>query len=171
MASEPVLQRRVTWWRGLLATDRSVAPVVLRIGLAVMMFPHGAQKLLGVWGGPGPDGTVAMMAHMGIAPFWAWVAILVEFVCPILLVFGFLTRLAALAIGSEMVIAVLVAHITTWISGKGGAGLDFHALIWAIALALIAAGGGAASVDRALAATRDEPPSGGMTWRRATVEP
>lgn len=170
MASEAVVQRRTTVGHGLLATDRSVAPLVLRLGLAAMMFPHGAQKLLGVWGGPGPAATVASMAQMGVAPFWAWCAILVEFVCPILLVVGFLVRPAALLIGVEMVIAVLLTHQSAWITGKGGAGLDFHALIWAISLALVAAGAGIASIDRALATTRDEPPTG-MTWRRATVEP
>ena len=171
MASEAIVQRRTAWWYGLVATDRSVAPLVLRLGLAAMMFPHGAQKLLGWWGGPGPDATVAGMAHLGVAPFWAWCAILVEFVCPILLAVGFLVRPAALLIGFEILVGVVLTHQSAWISGKGGAGLDFHSLIWAISLALIAAGAGAASIDRAIAATRDEPPAGGLTWRRATVAP
>ena len=82
--------------------------LVLRLTLALILWPHGAQKVLGWFGGAGWDGTYqAFTGKMGIPPFLAKVAMLTEFFAPICLVLGIFTRLAALS-----VITVSYTHLT-----------------------------------------------------------
>lgn len=142
--------------RALLGTKSGAIGLVLRLALAVMLFPHGAQKLLGMWGGPGLSATLQGFPHMGIPVWLGWVVILTEFVGPILLFFGLLSRLAALAIGIEMIVAVAKVHwmngfFMNWAGNQKGEGFEFHILAVAIALALVIGGGGALSIDSALA--------------------
>ena len=83
----------------LLATNRRAVDAVLlllRLGLAVVLFPHGAQKLLGWFGGYGFAATMgAFTDKMHIPAPLAALVILVEFFAPILLVLGLLTRVGA----------------------------------------------------------------------------
>jgi putative oxidoreductase len=146
--------------KGLLATDDSWAPLVVRLTLGVVMFPHGAQKLLGWWGGSGFAGTLGGFEQaFGLA---AWVTLLVivaEFFGSLGLVFGFLTRLAACGIGAVMVGAVALAHwpngfFMNWSGQQAGEGFEFHLLAVGICVALLVAGGGRWSVDGALAGRR-----------------
>jgi putative oxidoreductase len=144
-------------FRALLRTDGSVSALVLRIFLAVVLFPHGAQKVFGWFGGPGlPAGISMLTMNMHIPLFFAILAIAAEFLGPIGLFFGFLTRIAAFGIAVEMVVAILLAHLKfgffmNWFGRKGGEGFEYHLLMIGMAIALIIAGGGLWSVDRALA--------------------
>lgn len=53
--------------QALFKTDESWSPVVLRLMLATVMFPHGAQKLLGWFGGHGFEGTLGFFTQqMGL---------------------------------------------------------------------------------------------------------
>jgi putative oxidoreductase len=145
------------FFRALLRTDGSVSALVLRIFLAVVLFPHGAQKVFGWFGGPGlPAGISMLTMNMHIPLFFAILAIAAEFLGPIGLFFGFLTRIAAFGIAVEMVVAILLAHLKfgffmNWFGRKGGEGFEYHLLMIGMAIALIIAGGGLWSVDRALA--------------------
>jgi putative oxidoreductase len=121
------------------------------------MFPHGAQKAPGWFGGHGFTVTVNYFTEsMGLPTALVVLIIIAEFGGSIGLIFGFLTRLSALGIGSVMVGAILTVHyrygfFMNWSGKQPGEGFEFHLLAIAIALALIIKGGGAASVDRALA--------------------
>src|SRR6266849_6557105 len=96
----------LTW---LCATDSSdVVPVVLRLTLAVVMFPHGAQKTLGWFGGHGFKGTMGFFMKSGIPGPLAFLAIMAEFLGPLGLAVGLLTRVAALGIGIVMLVAITV---------------------------------------------------------------
>ena len=65
--------------RDLLKTDDSWAGLILRVTLGVVMLPHGAQKLLGWFGGPGFSGTMAMFTDkMHIPMFLALLVIIAE---------------------------------------------------------------------------------------------
>ena len=80
---------RTTWLRSFLATDRSLAPVALRAALAVAMFPHGAQKAFGWFGGYGFEGTMAWFAEqVGVPAPLAAGSILLEVLGPLLLILG-----------------------------------------------------------------------------------
>jgi putative oxidoreductase len=139
-------------------TSGSVGPLVLRVFLAVMMFPHGAQKVLGWFGGAGFTSSMAFFTgKMGIPAVFACLAILTEFLGPIALLFGFLTRVAAVAIGFDMLVASILVHIhfgffMNWSGKQKGEGIEFDLLLWAIALALIIQGAGAFSLDRVISA-------------------
>ena len=142
--------------KSILKTENDYAALVLRLMLAAVFFPHGAQKVLGWFGGHGLAGTYAAFTqNMGIPPLFAALAIAAEFLGPLGLLAGFLTRIAALGIGSVMVVAVLTVHLKNgffmnWFGTQQGEGFEYHLLAIAIALALVLKGGGAWSLDRRL---------------------
>lgn len=146
--------------RRLLATDQTAAPVLLRLTLAIVMLPHGAQKVLGWFGGAGIAGTLAGFEQgMGIpAPLGA-VAIAVEFLAPLALLLGAGTRLAALALAGQMLVAASFhranGFFMNWSGAQAGEGFEYHLLYIGAALALVLAGGGAWSLDRRLARRRE----------------
>src|ERR1700685_1047559 len=125
-----------------------IALLILRLTAAIVLWPHGAQKALGWFGGPGIAGTVAgMTSHFGVPGARACLVIAVEFVGPILLVLGILTRVAALGIAIDMTCAALLAHAPNGFfmnfSGKqAGEGVEFFILLTGIGLALTIAGPG-----------------------------
>jgi len=141
----------------LTATSPTVSPLLLRLTLALVFFPHGAQKALGWFGGYGFEGTMGFFTGtMGIPYVLALLTIATEFLGPVALVTGFFTRIAALAIGFEMAVAVLMVHakngfFMNWDGKQAGEGFEYHLLVIGIALALIVAGAGRLSLDRAIA--------------------
>lgn len=88
-----------------------VAQLILRLSLAIVIWPHGAQKALGLFGGGGIGATVARMnAGAGIPAALVYAVIAVEFLGPIALVLGVLTRLAALGLAIDMAVAAILVH-------------------------------------------------------------
>src|SRR6266849_2083308 len=81
-----------------------------QIMLAVVMFPHGAQKVLGWFGGQGFKPTVQFFTSAGIPPVLALLAMAAEFLGPLGLAVGLLTRLAAFGIGCVMLVALITTH-------------------------------------------------------------
>jgi putative oxidoreductase len=148
--------------KGLLKTSDSVVDMLVRITLAVVFFPHGAQKVLGWFGGYGLAGTYAFFTQKaGIPGFFAALVFVAEFLGPIGLFFGFLTRIAAFGIFCVMATAIWLVHskvgfFMIW-SGAlpaGKEGFEFHLLALALCLAVMARGAGAASLDRMIAGKR-----------------
>jgi putative oxidoreductase len=143
----------------LFRTNGSVAGLILRLTLAVVMFPHGAQKVLGWFGGQGLTPTLQFFTSAGIPPVLAWLVLAAEFLGPLGLIVGLLTRLAALGIAGVMLGAMKMVHwqngfFMNWSGTQQGEGFEFHLLALGIAIALVIMGGGAASVDRALTSSR-----------------
>lgn len=138
----------------LARTSDSLSPVLLRLTLATVLFPHGAQKLLGWFGGYGFNGTMGFFTGtMGIPWLLAFGTIMIEFFGPLLLLVGAGTRLAALGIGTVMTTAMFMAHIQNgffmnWFGAQKGEGIEYFLLIIGLALSLIVSGGGRWSVDR-----------------------
>lgn len=151
MTGRPAAQARPA----LLATNYSATDVVLlilRLALAIVMFPHGAQKMLGWFGGPGFSGTIAFMTGSHIPAFLAFIVIIVEFFGPILLVLGLFTRLWALAIAIDMIVAVMMVHLPNgffmnWSGQQHGEGFEYHIYPIAIGIALLIAGSGRFALD------------------------
>jgi putative oxidoreductase len=140
----------------LTQTDNSVASLVGRIALGVVIFPHGAQKVLGWFGGGGFDATMQAFASQGIPALFSFLAIVAEFAGSIGLVLGCLTRLAAFGIGCNMVVAALLVSwphgfFMNWYGNQKGEGYEFHILAVGLALVLVIRGGGMASIDRWIA--------------------
>ena len=82
-----------TFIKWLFQTNGDVTTTTLRILLGVVMFPHGAQKMLGWFGGYGFDGTMGYFTQtMGIPAVFTFLAIAVEFFGSLALIFGLFTR-------------------------------------------------------------------------------
>jgi putative oxidoreductase len=119
------------------------------------MVGHGAQKVLGSFAGPGFNAFIAKNTPFGfMKPAWAWMAAaaLSELVGGILIVLGFLTRVGAFLIACVMVTAIIGVH---WPAGffASNRGYEFPLSLLAMAVALLIAGGGQASIDKALSGT------------------
>ncbi|WP_221029142.1 DoxX family protein [Actomonas aquatica] len=144
--------------QALFNTSATTAPIFLRLALAVVLFPHGAQKLLGWFGGYGLAGTMSFFTEqMGIPYVLALGAVLVEFFGPLLLLLGLATRPAALAIGAVMSVAMVTVQLQhgffmNWYGNQAGEGIEYTLLMLGIVLALIVSGGGLFSLDRLIAA-------------------
>lgn len=140
----------------LVRTENNFGTLLLRLALGIVMFPHGAQKVLGWFGGHGFVGTMdTFTGTMGLPYAVALLVILAEFLGSLGLIFGVLTRLAALGIACVMTGAIAMVHLPNgffmnWYGNKSGEGFEYHILALGIALALIVQGGGALSVDRIL---------------------
>ena len=143
-------------FRKLIATDKDTATTILRLVLGLVFFAHGAQKMLGWFGGYGFSGTMGFftgMLHIP-APF-AFLAIAAEFFGGLGLIFGLLTRVAAFGIFCNMIVAVAMIHhqfglFMNWAGTQKGEGYEFHLLALAALVFLMIRGAGAASVDRML---------------------
>jgi putative oxidoreductase len=143
----------------LLQTDSGVAGLVLRIALAVVIFPHGAQKALGWFGGHGFKGTMKYFTDSGIPTGFALLAIAAEFLGPLGLAIGLLARVAAFGIACVMLVAIITVHwphgfFINWYGNQRGEGIEYHLLALGIAITLIIVGAGAWSLDGALATAR-----------------
>ncbi|HEX9442656.1 MAG TPA: DoxX family protein [Candidatus Binatia bacterium] len=138
----------------LFDTEPSLSLFILRVVLGVIFFAHGAQKVLGWYGGPGLKGTVGFMASMGLPVPIAYLVCFFEFLGGIGLVLGFLTRLAALAIAVVMAGAIVTVHwqhgfFLNWELTPGkGHGIEANLAYLAMALALLLDGAGMLSIDR-----------------------
>jgi putative oxidoreductase len=150
-----------SYWTALLDTERDLGFTAARLALGVMILPHGLQLMFGLFGGPGIRAAIGGFGSMGIPPVLAFAAIATQVVGGIALITGTLGRLAALGVGSTMVVAVLMVHLPNgffmnW-SGTlppGTEGWEFHMLAIALAVVVLMHGSGAVSVDRALSARR-----------------
>ena len=141
----------------ILRTHDDVSATILRVTLGMVMLPHGAQKVLGWFGGHGFTGTMHFFTDtMGIPYVFALMAVLAESLGAIGLIAGFCTRLCAFGVGTTMAVAALMVHVhngffMNWFGTQAGEGFEYHILAVGMALALLVAGGGRWSIDAALA--------------------
>src|SRR4051812_40081781 len=94
----------------LLATTNSIPLAIIRLVLGLVFFAHGAQKMLGWYGGPGYQPTMGNFASSGIPTVLGFLAIAAEFFGGIGLILGFLTRIAAFGILCNMLVAIFLFH-------------------------------------------------------------
>lgn len=149
---QPSPARRVA---AFFKTPDDVTGLVLRLGLAATMFPHGAQKALGWFGGFGLSATLHAFQTYHIPFLLAVAVVAAEFLGSIALVFGFLTRLSAFGIGATMIVAALTVHLPNgffmnWMGNQKGEGIEYFIMAVTLALALIIKGGGKWSLDSAV---------------------
>jgi len=141
----------------LFKTNNSFAPTLARLTLGIVMFPHGAQKVLGWFGGYGFGGTMNFFTQqMHIPAVFAVLAIAAEFLGSLGLITGFLGRISALGIAVNMIVAVKMVHgangfFINWYGNQKGEGFEYHLLAIGLALIVLIYGAGAASVDALIA--------------------
>ena len=141
--------------RKLVATNDDLLQLILRLTLGIVIFPHGAQKLLGWFGGGGFSATMQGMTSMGLPAVIVFLVIVAESFGALGLIAGFLTRFSAFGISMVMLGAIFTVHakvgfFMNWFGQQQGEGYEFHLLALGIALALMLRGGGKLSVDGAL---------------------
>ena len=137
-------------------TSNEYSITILRLLLGVVFSAHGAQKMLGWFGGYGFSGTMGFFTHqMGIPAPFAFLAICAEFFGGLGLIVGLLGRIAAFGIICDMLVAVALVHarngfFMNWAGDQKGEGFEYHLLAIAVALLILVKGSGAFSVDRFL---------------------
>lgn len=141
--------------QSLVATSGSFAPLFLRVALGLMLLPHGAQKLLGWFGGYGFTGTMGYLTGtVGVPWLVGLLVILGEFFGSLLLLAGFGTRFAAASVAIIMAGAAWQhrsnGFFMNWFGQQKGEGIELHLLALGIAAALFVLGGGRYSVDGTL---------------------
>ena len=148
--------------RKLIATDNDSATTILRLVLGVIFFAHGAQKMLGWFGGYGFTGTMGFFTGvLHIPAIFAFLAIAAEFFGGLGLIVGLLTRVASFGVFCNMIVAVALVHSRfgfwmNWTGAQNGEGYEYHLLLLAALAFLMIRGAGAVSVDRLLSSPAND---------------
>src|ERR1700759_316902 len=145
--------------RKLMETDDDAGMLIVRVFLGLVMLPHGAQKLLGWFGGHGFAATLQGMPSMGLPAAIVLLVILAESFGALGLITGFLGRFCAFGIFAVMVGAVLTVHLPNrfflnLVGAQKVEGFESHLLAIGVAIAVMVKGSGRMSVDRSLTPDR-----------------
>jgi putative oxidoreductase len=138
----------------LLGTPNSWTIAIIRIVLGVAVFPHGAQKLLGWFGGYGFEGTMNYFTGtVGLPWIVGFLVIVLEFFGAIALIIGIGTRIVAaayivLALGIVFTTHIQHGFFINWFGNQMGEGYEYFLLWIAMAIALVLNGAGKFSIDR-----------------------
>ena len=140
----------------LFSTNPDWIQTVVRLILGIVFFAHGAQKLLGWFGGPGLKETLRTMHEtLGLPASMAFLAVLAEFLGGLGLIAGLFGRVAAVGIAVVMFTAIVMVNgryglFLNWFGDRKGHGYEYHLLAIALAVVIIVRGSGAMSLDRFL---------------------
>ena len=142
-----------TFMKYLFQTNDKFSYWVPRVILGCVMFPHGAQKLFGWFGGFGFTNTMTYFTQTAGLPWIiAFLIIMGESLGSLGLIVGFFTRLSALGLIFIMVGAITTVHIPNgffmnWFGKNAGEGVEYHLLVIGMSIPLLISGGGKYSVD------------------------
>src|ERR1700757_173752 len=137
----------------LTGTHTDLVVGIARIVLGIIFFAHGAQKMLGWFGGPGLAGSMRTFTeHVRLPSTLAFLVIAGEFFSGIGLIVGLFSRIAALVIVLTMVGAIAMVHFRfglflDWFGSRKGHGIEYHLLVIALGLVVVVKGAGAFSLD------------------------
>ncbi|MFQ5451297.1 MAG: DoxX family protein [Nitrospinaceae bacterium] len=143
--------------KALFQTDTTWHNLILRMTLGIVIFPHGAQKLMGWFGGNGFSATMGFFTEkMGLPVGLAFLIIFCEAFGSLSLITGLLTRVSAFGLICLMSGAIFMVHwkngfFMNWFGQQPGEGFEYHLLVIGICLTLILAGAGKWSLDRIIA--------------------
>jgi len=123
--------------RSLLVTDDSKVTAILRLVLGVVFFAHGAQKLLGWFGGPVSPDPWHVYRVLAYSRSVSLPRDRRRVFGGLGLILGFLTRIAAFGIAMNMVVAIALVHSSfgffmNWTGTQKGEGFEYHLLVLAI---------------------------------------
>jgi putative oxidoreductase len=152
-------------------------PAVLRLTVGAVFIAHGAQKLFGVWGGGGPEGTAAYFSQVGLNPAYplALAAGVTELMGGLMLIIGAYTLVASLALLVVMGVAVWKVHymngfFLNWgLAPDQGHGFEFNLVLVGALVALMLTGAGAFSIDRRRARDAEAEAAGRARLRAGNV--
>ncbi len=136
-----------------LTTRPGIGLSIARLTLGLVLFPHGAQKLLGLFGGYGYSGTMEFFTtQMGLPSSIAFSVIMIEFLGAISLVLGIFSRFWAASIAGMFVGIILTTQLEhgffmNWFGNQAGEGYEYSLLIIGLALSIVVNGSGKWSID------------------------
>jgi putative oxidoreductase len=136
----------------LLQTTNDPVFTIIRLMLGLVFFAHGAQKMLGWFGGYGFSGTLSAFSTSGMPIPLALFVILTEFFGSVALICGAFARVASGAIALLMVGAIAMVHAhfgfyMNWFGQQKGEGFEYHLLAIGLAVAVLVRGAGSFSID------------------------
>lgn len=135
----------------IFTTSDDLTVTFLRIVLGIIMFPHGAQKVLGWFGGGGIKGTMRHMRAVGMPDIISWLTIIGQFLGSIALMSGFCTRIAAggifIIMTGAMIINMPNGWLMNWTGKNKGEGIEYFILLLAINIFIIIKGSGPCAFD------------------------
>jgi putative oxidoreductase len=139
--------------KALLTTNAGYGITVLRILVGIIFMAHGSQKLFGMFGGYGLEGTGQYMASLGLNPGYlmALLSGSAEFFGGLALFLGLLVRPAAVVLIVMLVVAILSVHIHNGLFMANN-GYEFGLALLGAAVAVLFEGAGRISLDRLIAA-------------------
>lgn len=146
----------------IFQTDNSWTPLILRVFLGLVVFPHGTQKLFGWFGGYGFSGTMDYFTSaVGLPWIIGFLVILLESMGAIALIAGICTRLFAISYTFLAIGIIFTSHIEygffmNWFGNQAGEGYEFFLLWIGMALGLIVSGGGKFSIDKKIITMGEE---------------
>ncbi len=144
----------------ILATHPNIGFSIARLALGLVLFPHGAQKLLGLFGGYGYSATMeTFTTQMGLPSIVAFSVIMIEFFGAISLVLGFLSRFWALSLAGMFVGIIFTTQLEygffmNWFGNQAGEGYEYSLLIIGFALTIVINGSGKWSIDNLISKKR-----------------
>jgi putative oxidoreductase len=143
----------IIFWRDTMWVDLGL--LLLRLTLGAVFLAHGAQKAFGAFGGPGFQGATGFIGSLGFRPARLWTALAVggELLAGALLVLGLLTPLAGVLVLATMTVAIAKVHGPKGFFVQNG-GFEYNLVLIIAALALVASGPGALSLDHLLGLAR-----------------
>ncbi|MDW3210623.1 MAG: DoxX family protein [Reichenbachiella sp.] len=140
----------------ILITESNWGVLAARLTLGIVLFPHGAQKMLGLFGGYGFTGTMdAFTNQMHLPWIVALAVIMIEFFGSISLLLGFASRLWSLAIAGLFIGIIFTTHLEhgffmNWFGNQAGEGYEYALLVIGIAVAVLINGSGKYAIDTQL---------------------
>jgi putative oxidoreductase len=144
----------------LFGTKNDWTGLVLRLALGLILFPHGAQKMLGLFGGHGFNGTMGYFTGtLQLPSIIAFLVIVIEFVGAVALIAGFASRIWAFMIIVLMIGIIFFSHIEhgffmNWFGDQQGEGFEYHLLMIGLAMGIVLNGSGKGSMDQLITQKR-----------------
>ena len=137
-------------------TNNDWTGFVTRLSIGLILFPHGAQQMLGLFGGYGFSGTMSFLTDTMHLPWLiAFLVITIEFFGSISLVTGFASRLWSIAMAVIFIGTIFTAHIgngffMNWYGTQKGEGFEYALLIVGLSIATVINGSGKYSIDNVI---------------------
>jgi len=142
--------------KSIFKTNNDYTGPILRLTIAMVLFPHGAQKLLGWFGGYGFTGTMQFFTDTrGLPWLVGFLVIIIEFFGSLLLLLGLGSRILAAAVAILCIGIIFTSHLQhgffmNWFSNQKGEGYEYFLLLIGLSIALLINGSGKFSVDKLL---------------------
>lgn len=137
-----------------------VSQMVTRCAIAVVMWPHGAQLLLGSFGGYGFNATMEYLTqNMGLPWLLSLAVILSQFFGSLFILAGLWTRANALLLSVIVIGMIFSGHtehgfFMNWFGNQKGEGFEYHILLLGLCLSLLLTSSYRWSLDQVVLKTR-----------------